>query len=89
MGRAEDFLGLGGLGLEILRVGSGRAFAPFLGRVRLRLDWYHAQVPRPQKVDLGDHGHCHEVQNSHEVGHVPYQIDQNIERKLSTSISSG
>ena len=44
-------------------------------RSTVRFDKSHEQVPQLQEVDLGEHGHCHEVENSDEVGHAEYQID--------------
>ena len=36
----------------------------------------HEQVLQLQEVDLGDHGHRHEVEIIDGVGHAGYQIDQ-------------
>ena len=36
---------------------------------------------QPQEVDLGGHGHGHEVRGSVEVGHVAHQNDQHEEAK--------
>ena len=47
------------------------------------------KVLQPQEVDLGKHGHFHEVQSSHEVVHLGYQIDQHSNRNDSASSSSG
>ena len=41
-----------------------------------RQDGSHKEILQLQKVDLGEHGHRHEVQSSDQVGHVGYQIDQ-------------
>ena len=45
-----------------------------------RLHGSCTQVPQLLEVDLVDHGHCHEGQISHEVGHVGHQNDQHEEQ---------
>ena len=35
-----------------------------------------AQVPQLQEVELGEHGHFHEVESRDEVDHEGYPIDQ-------------
>ena len=41
-----------------------------------RQDGSHKEVLQLQEVDLGEHGHRHEVESSDGVGHEGYQIDQ-------------
>ena len=41
----------------------------------------HAKVLQPQEVDLGGHGHGHEVHCSVEVGHAAHQNNQHEEAK--------
>ena len=45
-------------------------------RSPVKLGESQEQVPQLKEVDLGEHGHRHEVESSDEVGHAGYQIDQ-------------
>ena len=45
-------------------------------RSTFRLGESREQVFKLQEADLGEHGHCHAVQSSDEIGHAMYQIDQ-------------
>ena len=45
----------------------------------IRLGESRVEVHQLQGVDLGEHGHCHEVRSGDEVDHVGYQIDQHEE----------
>ena len=44
-------------------------------RSTIRLSVPHAKGLLLQEVELGEHGHRHEVQSNGKVGHVGYQID--------------
>ena len=46
-----------------------------------RCNEQHAKVLQPQEVDLGGHGHGHEMWSSVEVGDVAHQTDQHEEAK--------
>ena len=48
----------------------------------IRLGESRAQVPQLQKVELGEHGHFHEVESCAEVGHEGYPIDQHSNEKF-------
>ena len=53
-------------------------------RSTIRLSESHAQlIQLTEVVDLGEHGHRHEVQSSDEVGHAGYPIDQHEEHNKS------